>query len=226
MSETPHYHGHRQRLKERFTAAQGQGMQDYELLELLLTYAIPRRDVKPIAKDLLATFKTLGNVLAASPARLSEVDGVGDSVAVLLNLAHALGMRDRRNDALATTTFENKLDLLDYLYAQMGPLKHEEFRVLFMDAKNKLVGEKTIFRGTVNSAAIYPREIVREAFDAGATGLVLVHNHPSGDPTPSPDDDITTEEVAMVARMVGLQVVDHIIIGDDRHYSYRDKGKL
>jgi DNA repair protein RadC len=226
MSDAPHYLGHRQRLKERFLAAGDQGLQDYELLELLLTYAIPRRDVKPIAKALLAEFKTLGGVLAAPTARLTAVDGIGDGAAVLLGLTHAITLRDKRNDALATTTFDNKLDLIDYLYAHMGPLKHEEFRVLFMDAKNRLVGEKTLFRGTVNSAAVYPREIVREAFDAGATGLVLVHNHPSGDPTPSADDDSTTSQIAAVATLLGLTVVDHIIIGHDRHYSYRDKGRI
>lgn len=201
-------------------------MQDYELLELLLTYAIPRRDVKPIAKDLLAQFKTLSGVLDAPLPRLKEVSGIGEGVAVLIRLSAVLNLREKQNDAKATTTFENKLDLLDYLYTRMGGLKHEEFCVLFMDAKNKLVGEKTLFRGTINSAAIYPREIVREAFDAGATGLVLVHNHPSGDPTPSDDDDRTTHQISHVAELLGLQVVDHIIIGDDRHYSYRDKGKL
>lgn len=226
MTDDKHYLGHRQRLKEKFLESGHTALADYELLELLLMQAIPRRDVKPEAKALLATFGTLANVLAATPRQIEDVKGLGAHAAFVLKLVDAMAVRSKRSVVKDRHAFDNRLELLDYLYTQMSGLKHEEFRVLYLDTRNHLIGEETLFRGTINAAAVYPREVVRAALNKGATALVLVHNHPSGDPAPSPDDDYLTAELCSTARPLGIEIIDHIIVGEARHYSYRDHGKL
>lgn len=226
MTEEKHYHGHRQRLRDKFTEAGPSALADYEMLELALTYALPRKDVKPIAKDLLAKYKDLAGVLDAPLAELQTFPGLGDSSGLYLKTIHGLMLKAKRGKTLQRDVFASKLDLLDYLYNKVAPLQHEEFHVLYLDNKNRLMGEDLLFRGTLNAAAVYPREIIKAALAKGAAGLVLLHNHPSGDPSPSTDDDKLTAEIATLASGLQIEVVDHLIIGDGVHFSYKDHGRL
>lgn len=222
----PHYHGHRERLRERFTEGGPAALADYEMLELALTFALPRKDVKPIAKQLLEKYKDLAGVLDAPLRDLQTFPGLGDSSGIYLKTIHGLMLKTKRGKTLQRDVFASKLDLLDYLYNKVSALQHEEFHVLYLDNKNRLMGEDLLFRGTLNAAAVYPREIIKAALAKGAAGLVLLHNHPSGDPSPSADDDKLTAEIASLASGLQIDVVDHLIIGDGLHFSYKDHGKI
>lgn len=224
--EKPHFYGHRQRLKDKFASSDGAALADYEMLELLLTYAIPRRDTKPIAKELLTRFGNIQGVFSAELEQLCAVDGIGQSVAVYLRAISAAHLRARKSKVIGKKVMESKLELLDYLYGKIADLKHEEFHVIYLDSKNNIVADTMLFRGTINESAVYPREIVRMALNKGAASLVLVHNHPSGDPEPSPADEYITMEIVAAAAAVGITVHDHLIIGQNRHYSFYDHGKM
>lgn len=226
MPEQPSHAGHRQRLKDKFKERGADALADYELIELMLMMAIPRRDVKPLAKKLLTHFKTVPALFAADWEELSQVDGVGNHAALMIKLTSALKLRSRRQALTEKPAFDNRLDLLDYLYTLMSDLKHEEFRVIYLNSKNHMVDEQVLFKGTVNASAVYPREVIKTALDKAATSLVLVHNHPSGDPSPSASDDHLTKELAKIGAPLHIEIHDHIIIGDGVHYSYRDHGKL
>lgn len=226
MPNADHQSGHRGRLKEKFLARGATALADYELLELLLSYAIPRRDVKPLAKELVAHFGSLSNVLAAPTDKLTARPGVGEHVAALLKLTGAMAVQYRKEAATGKDTFHNKLDLIDYLYTKLSGLTREEFHVVYLDSKNQLLADDVLFTGTLNASAVYPREVIKAALDKGAAGLVLAHNHPSGNPTPSPEDEILTIELAAIASPLGITVHDHIIIGDGQHYSFKDSGKI
>lgn len=226
MTNTPHHTGHRERLKKRFKQTQGEGFADYELLELILMQFIPRKDVKPIAKDLLLRAGSLPKVMDLTEKELMSIKGIGESTAFAFAALKAFNKSAKRQAVLKKPAFKNKLDLLGYLYDKMTPLKHEEFHVLYLNSKGRLVHEEALFRGTIDGSAVYPREIMRYALDHGASAIVLVHNHPSGDPSPSMDDNHLTEQIRLVARPMGVSVEDHIIIGDGVHYSYKDHGKL
>ena len=221
-----HNSGHRERLKKRFRETGGQGFADYELLELLLMQFIPRKDVKPIAKTLLHKAGKLHKVLDLDEKELKTIPGIGDNTAFALQALAIFNKEAKREAVLKKPTFHNKIDLLGYLYDKMTPLKHEEFHVLYFDSKRRLLAEKDLFTGTIDSSAVYPREIIRHALDHGASGIILVHNHPSGDPSPSQDDDYLTEQIRLVATPLNVNVEDHIIIGDGLHYSYKDQGKI
>lgn len=217
--------GHRERLKKRFLTGGTAALADYELLELLLMQAIPRRDVKPISKDLIKKFGSFSKVLNAPEKELKETPYVGDSVVTTLKLS--LGVAEvYRKEKLKTTPKMDKLNLLDYLYTKFSSLEHEEFHVIYLDNKNKMIDDHRLFRGTINNAAVYPREIVKQALQKNAASMVLVHNHPSGDPTPSLDDERITLEIQAAAQILEIQVHDHIVIGDKQHYSFADHGKL
>ncbi len=224
--EAPHHTGHRQRLKQRFVDTDGIGFADYEILELLLMQFIPRRDVKPIAKELLRKAGSISKVLDLPPNEIKEIKGVGDSTVTAFAILRTFNKQAKRQAVIRKPTFDNKLGLLSYLYDKMTHLKHEEFHVLYLDSKNRVVYEAELFRGTIDSSAVYPREVIRIALDKGATSLVLVHNHPSGDPTPSTDDIFLTKQINMLSTSLGISIEDHIIIGDGIHYSFRDQGKL
>lgn len=226
MTDNAHHHGHRARLKARFRETDGQGFADYEMLELLLMQFIPRRDVKPVAKALLQKSGGLGKVLDLSEKELKTVPGVGENTAFALQVLRAFGKQAKRTAVLKKATFNNKVELLGYLYDKLTPLKHEEFHVLYFDSKRRLVAEEDLFKGTIDASAVYPREIIRYALDYGASSVILVHNHPSGDPSPSRDDNHLTEQIRLVAAPLNVNVEDHIIIGDGLHYSYKDQGKL
>lgn len=226
MQEVAHHIGHRERLKERFNKGGLEAVAEYELLELLLMQSIPRKDVKPIAKELLNKYKSIAKVLSAPKEELVKFKGVGESVATHFKVVSAIALQSKRQAVIHKASFSDKLEILDYLYSKMADLKHEEFHVLFFDSKNKMLKDDSLFRGTVNSSVVYPREVMKEALHLGATAILIAHNHPSGDPSPSTQDDHLTADIQMIGQAMGINLHDHIIIGDGVHYSYRDQGKL
>ncbi|RVC63804.1 MAG: JAB domain-containing protein [Mesorhizobium sp.] len=211
--EQPHYHGHRGRLRERFTAAGPDALPDYELLELLLFRLIPRVDTKPIAKALLARFGTFAEVLGAPVALLQEVKGIGPSVAVDLKVIAAAAQRMARGEVRGREIVANWTQLLDYCRSVMAFENREQFRVLFLDKKNGLIADEVQQVGTVDHTPVYPREVVKRALELSASAIILVHNHPSGDPTPSRADIEMTKQIIDTAKPLGIAVHDHLIIG-------------
>ena len=226
MADDSQNDGHRQRLRDRFFADNGAAMPDYELLELTLFAAIPRRDVKPLAKALIARFGSFADVIAAPRARLAEMDGVGDAVIAQLKIVEAAAQRLARGKMLGKPALSSWTALLDYCMAAMARAPKEEFRVLFLDRKNVLVADEVQSKGTVDHAPVYPREIVKRALEHGASAIILVHNHPSGDPTPSRADIEMTREIAAAAKALGIAVHDHLVIGRGGHASFKSLGLL
>ena len=218
--------GHRQRMRERLLAGGGDGFHDYELLEYLLGLAIPRRDTKPLAKRLLTEFGSFPAILAASPAELSRVEGLSEGGTAALKFVEAASLRSLRAAAMDRPVLSGWQALTDYLHASMAHRVTEEFRVIFLNNRNIVVRDEAMGSGTVNAAPVYPREIVKRALELGASGLVLVHNHPSGDPSPSRDDIAMTKAVVEAGRHLGLSVHDHVVIGRTGHASFRALGLL
>ena len=225
-ADKPDHAGHRQRLRQRFLDAGPASLADYELLELILFGANPRGDTKPLAKALLKRFGDLNGVLAAEPARLMEIKGVKEAAVTTLKATHAAGLRMLRGQVLNRPAISSWDALVDYCQAAMGHATVEEFRILFLDRKNQLIADEVQQRGTVDHAPVYPREVVRRALDLSATALILVHNHPSGDPTPSRADVEMTQQVVAAAKPLGIVVHDHLVIGRDRHASFKALGLL
>lgn len=219
--ETPHYHGHRERLRARFAQAGAEALADYELLELTLFRAIPRRDVKPLAKALIHRFGSFAEVVSAEPARLMEVEGVSAGVAADLKLIEAAGRRLARGAIAARPLLSSWSALIEYLRATMAFSGREEFRVLFLDRRNHLIADEVQGRGTVDHTPVYPREVARRALELSATAIILAHNHPSGDPTPSGADIRMTREIVTVLDPLGIVVHDHVILGRDGHASLK-----
>ncbi len=216
-----HYHGHRDRLRERFRD-QGEGaLADYELLELFLFRLLPRRDTKPIAKALLDRFGSLGGVFGASPALLQEVDGIGETVALELKLFAALSTRTLKRELKGKQVLASWASVIDYCHAVMAYEPVEQFRILFLDKRNALIADEVQGKGTVDHTPVYPREVVKRALELSATAIILVHNHPSGDPSPSKADIDMTRTIIDTARPMGISVHDHIIIGKDGHASLK-----
>ena len=201
-------------------------MPDYELLELLLALAIPRRDVKPIAKSLIDRFGSLGEVLSASPTALVEMAGIGETVAISLKVVQASGVRLSQQNVTDRDVIGSWDHLLDYCKAAMGYEKIEQLRILFLDRKNALIADEVQQRGTVDHTPLYPREVVKRALELGASALILVHNHPSGDPTPSKADIEMTRNVKDVIEKLGIALHDHLIIGKGSHVSFRALGLI
>ncbi len=225
-NETPHHTGHRDRLRGRFIKSGAGAFEDYELLELVLFSIIPRRDVKPLAKKLLADFGGLAGVLGASLADLQAVKGLGENAAVFIKAVHALTQRVLVADVQQKPVLSSWQKLIDYCHVAMAHEKREHFRVLFLNRKNELMADEVQQIGTVDHAPVYPREIVRRALEIGATALILVHNHPSGDPTPSDSDITVTEEIIRAARALDILVHDHLIISRSGHASLKSLGLL
>jgi len=221
-----HQHGHRDRLRQRFQTGGAEALADYELLELLLFTAIPRKDVKPIAKDLIATFGTLHKILAAPMADLCAVNGVSENTAIFLQANHALHVRAMHQDVMEKPALTNWDRLLAYLHAVLAEVKVEQFRVLFLNKKNILIHEDIHAVGTIDGANVYTREIMKKAMNLGATALVLVHNHPSGDPTPSGMDIELTNQVRDTAAGLEIELHDHLIISRTGHFSFKGSGLL
>ena len=225
-AETPHYHGHRQRLRERFVGAGPGALADYELLELLLFPALPRSDVKPLAKALIERFDGFAGVINADLKDLREVPGLGETSAIALKAVQAAVQRVLRAQVIERPVLSSWQGVLDYCHAAMAHAKIEEFRLLFLDRKNALIADEVQQRGTVDHTPVYPREVVKRALDLGASAIILVHNHPSGDPTPSKADIEMTREVAKAAKLLGIEVHDHLIIGRNGQTSLRGLGLL
>lgn len=217
----PHYLGHRERLRSRFAQGGAEALADYELLELVLFRAIPRRDVKPLAKALVARFGSFAEVLSAEPARLGEVEGVSAGVIADLKLIEAAGRRLARGAILGRPLLTSWSAVLDYCRATMAFAAREEFRILFLDRRNHLIADEVQGRGTVDHTPVYPREIARRALELSATAIILAHNHPSGDPAPSAADIRMTRDVISVLDPLGIVVHDHIILGREGHASLK-----
>lgn len=226
--KTPHYAGHRQRLRERFMRGGVEGMHDYEVLELLLMNAIPRRDVKPLAKELLKRFKDFKGVFDATEEELSSVKGIGAATASFLRIVKdcaALYLRDAARKK-KTDTILSTGALIEYCTLKMSGLRDEEFRVVFLNSANEVIADEAIHHGTVDESAVYPRKIVERALAHNATGVIFVHNHPGGAAKPSEHDKVLTAELVRLARGMSLRVLDHLIIGRTGHYSFKERGQL
>jgi DNA repair protein RadC len=224
--EMPHYIGHRERLRDRFFTAGADAMPDYELLELALFAAVPRRDVKPLAKTLLTRFGSFAEVIAAPRERILEVEGASIAVATQLKIVEAAARRLAKTRLMGRPALASWSALIDYCAAAMARSQKEEFRVLFLDRKNVLIADEVQSTGTVDHTPVYPREIVKRALEHAATALILVHNHPSGDPTPSRSDITMTRDVNDAARALGIVVHDHVIVGRSGHVSFKALGLL
>ncbi|GGD90875.1 UPF0758 protein R01728 [Aureimonas endophytica] len=216
-----HQHGHRERLRERFAEAGSDALADYELLELLLFRTIPRRDTKPLAKALLQRFGSLAEVLNAPEARLREVSGMGEATALDFRIVRAVNERAMRSAIRQREVLSSWSAVIDYCNAAMAHQTREQFRILFLDKKNALIADEVQHTGTVDHTPVYPREVVRRALELSASALILVHNHPSGDPTPSRADIEMTRTVAETAKALGIAVHDHVIIGTSGHTSMK-----
>lgn len=221
----PHYLGHRQRLRARYLEGGAAALQDYELLELVLFAVVPRRDVKPLAKSLLREFGGLWQVANAPAPRLIEA-GLAETAAVAVSAIGAVALRMTRQQLLNRPVLSSWQRLIDYCEAAMAGEAAEQFRLLFLDRKNRLIADEIQQRGTVDHAPVYPREVVKRALELDASAVILVHNHPSGDPTPSQADIAMTHEVAAAAHTVGVVVHDHVVIGRGQHFSFKTEGLL
>ncbi len=217
----PHYHGHRERLRDRFREAGTNALSDYELLELLLFRAQPRRDMKPIAKALLEKFGSFAEVIAAPEQRLAEVDGIGEASITELKIVHAAASRMLRDKVKKQPVLSSWSAVLDYCRTAQAFADREQFRILFLDKRNQLIADEVQQTGTVDHTPVYPREVVKRALELSATAIVLVHNHPSGDATPSRADVDMTKQIVDVARNLGIEVHDHIIVGKHGHASLK-----
>jgi DNA repair protein RadC len=219
--EPPHYHGHRERLRERFYSAGPDALSDYELLEMALYPALPRRDTKPLAKTLIKTFGSFAEVVHAPVARLREIDGIGDASIHQIKLIAAAAHRVAKGEVKGRNALSSFNEVIDYCRSSMAFADKEQFRLLFLDKRNQLIADEVQQTGTVDHTPVYPREVVKRALELSATALILVHNHPSGDPSPSQADIQMTKAIIDVAKPLGIAVHDHIIVGRNGHASLK-----
>jgi len=220
--KTPrHYHGHRERLRERFCSGGADALPDYELLELVLFNAHPRQDMKPIAKALITKFGSFAEAVNAPDARLQEIDGVGPAALTQIRLIAAAASRVTRGAIQKRETLGSWSAVLDYCRTTMAFADKEQFRILFLDKRNQLIADEVQQTGTVDHTPVYPREVVKRALELSATAIILVHNHPSGDPTPSNADIQMTKQIVDIAGTLGISVHDHIIVGKNGHASLK-----
>ncbi len=217
---------HRKRLRERFMSGGAAALPDYEMLELVLFRAIPRQDVKPLARLLLDTFGDFNRVISAPGQRLMQVKGVGETVVQELKIVEAAAQRLMRARVMQRPILSSWDALLDYCHTAMAHRETEQFRILFLDRKNVLIADEEQARGTVDHVPVYPREVVKRALELNASALILVHNHPSGDPTPSEADIAMTMQIRDAAEVLGIVIHDHLIIGKGRELSFRAQGYL
>jgi DNA repair protein RadC len=220
-AETPHYHGHRMRLRERFHGAGPDALSDYELLEMVLFTARSQGDVKPLAKALIKKFGSFAEVIHAPEARLREVKGVGDRTVTELKLIAAAASRIAKGQLRQRTLLSSWNDVIDYCRTSMAFADKEQFRVLFLDKRNQLIADEVQQTGTVDHTPVYPREVIKRALELSATAVILVHNHPSGDPSPSQADVQMTRAIVDIATPLGIAVHDHIIVGKNGHASLK-----
>ncbi len=222
----PHYLGHRERLRRRFREAGPDSLPDYELFELILFRAAPRRDTKPLAKALIARFGTFAEAMNAPEKLLREVPGIGEAAITELRLVRAAALRLMRGEVLERPVLSSWAQVLDYCRASMGFASKEQFCILFLDKRNQIIADEVQQTGTVDHTPVYVREVVKRALELSATAIVLVHNHPSGDPTPSRADIEMTKQIVAAAKPLGVLVHDHIIVGKQGHASFRGLGLI
>ena len=221
FDEAPHYYGHRERLRARFRDAGPSALADYEMLELVLFRSIPRRDVKPLAKALISRFGSFAEVISAPAERLMEIDGVKEAIVTDLKIIEASAQRLTRGKVGQKQVLSSWMAVLDYIRTAMAFAEREQFRVLYLDKRNALIADEVQGEGTVDHTPVYPREVVKRALALSATALILVHNHPSGDPTPSTADVHMTLQIIEIAKPLGITVHDHIIVGREGHASLK-----
>ena len=222
--QRPHYWGHRERLRQRFLAGGHASMPEYELLELVLFNAIPRIDVKPLAKQLLAAFGDLNGLIAASEHRLMQIPGVTPQVRLQLKVLEAVAHRMARAKVMQRSVISSWDELMRYCKTVMAYRETEQFRILFLDRKNVLIADEEQAKGTVDHVPVYPREVAKRALELNASAVILVHNHPSGDPTPSKADITMTAEIETACQAIGVAVHDHVVIGKETDASFRALG--
>jgi DNA repair protein RadC len=218
--------GHRERLRKKFLISGLSGFHDYEVIELLLTLATPRKDCKDAAKASLKRFKTLQGVLEASPGALCEVPGIGPKNLLGIKLIKAVADRYLEKRLIHKDPLNNSKELFDYLYHGIREKRRECFTVLFLDAKNRVLATEILFEGTLTASSVYPREVILASLNHHAAALIFAHNHPSGDPDPSPEDISITRQLIFACRAVGITVHEHLIIGDNRYFSFADQGYI
>lgn len=220
----PHYFGHRDRLRQRFRQSGHESLPDYEMMELILFRAIPRRDTKPLAKAILEKFGSFAEAINASEERLSEISGLGQSAITEIRIIRAAALRLMQGEVLKRPLLSSWDKVIQYCKAAMAYETREQFRILFLDKRNRLVADEVQGNGTVDHTPVYVREVLRRALELSACAIVLVHNHPSGDPTPSRADIEMTKEIISAARNLDIAVHDHLIVGRDGHISLRSAG--
>lgn len=218
--------GHRERLRERFLSSGLEGFHDYELIELLLTLATPRKDCKEQAKAALKRFKTLQAVMEASPAELQEIPGIGQKNIFGIKLVQAAAERYLLKKVISKDPIRSSKELFDYLYLTLRDKTREVFKVVFLDTQNKVIAIETLFEGTLSESSVYPREVVTAALQHHAASLFLVHNHPSGEPRPSQADHALTRQLVGACRLVGITIHEHLIVGDNTYFSFADHGYI
>jgi len=222
----PDGEGHRDRLRQKFLNGGLAAFLDYEIVELLLTLGTPRRDCKAPAREALKEFKTFGGVLEARPEDLQRIPGIGSRNVFGLKLVHEVSRRFLKDKMMSRPVCHSSQEVHDYLCHALRDLKKERFKVIFLDPKNQVIEEKTLFEGTVDSSAVYPREVIRDALRYEASALIFAHNHPSGDPEPSLCDREVTRDLVFAARVVQIKVLDHIVVGSNRYFSFADQGLI
>ncbi len=225
-SDKPHFSGHRERLRDRFRKGGSDALPDYELLELILFRALPRRDTKPLAKSLIERFGSFAEVISANPERLKEIKGIGENVVTEIKLVHAAALRLSQGEIMQRPALSSWSLLIDYCRSSMAFNEKEQFRILFLDKKNILIADEVQQEGTVDHTPVYTREVVKRALELAASSIILVHNHPSGDPTPSQPDIVMTQKIIEAAEKLNIKIHDHIIVGKQGHASFRGLGLI
>ncbi len=218
--------GHRQRLREKFLSSGLSGFADYEVIEMLLTLATPRKDCKEAAKEALKKFKTLQKVIEASPVELCEIKGIGEKNIFGIKLIKEVAERYLKKKIIDKEYMSSAKEIFDYLYYDMSEKDRETFRVIYLDAKNKIISIEKLFEGSLTESAVSPREIVKAALENKAASVVFAHNHPSGDPKPSDEDIMLTKQLVLACRIIGIVAHDHIIIGNDKYFSFAENGYI
>lgn len=216
--------GHRQRLRDKFLSSGLKGFHDYEVIELLLTLGTPRKDCKGAAKAAMKYFRSFQGVIEASAEELCRIDGVGPRNLIGIKLVKAVADRYMARKLENQNPLNNSRDLFDFLYHSMRDKQREHFRVIYLDAKNRVITTETLFKGTLTASSVYPREVVRSALKHQAAALIFAHNHPSGDPQPSPDDIAVTRQLVFACRIMAITVHEHLVIGNNRYFSFADQG--
>jgi len=226
MSSNDTSSGHRKRLREKFIKSGLKGFHDYEIIELLLSLGTPRRDCKKQAKEAIKRFKTLRGVLEASPEELQQIEGIGSHSAFGIKLMQEVAREFLKEKIIDKPVYRSAQEIFDYLYHSMRDLKKEVFKVIYLNSQNQIIETEDLFEGTLNSSSISPREVVESAVKNNAAALIFVHNHPSGNPEPSKSDKEITRDLVYAGSIMQIRVLDHVIIGDNRYFSFASQGLI